>query len=103
MYICIKLKFDWFCKDDHKDSNGEFSQIGNVDVGVKVDVESHPVGHHTPQILWLVSCFKNIFALIINFKGKYQDKLTANISGKEKNRHLLLWTSFFCGVVDPTG
>ncbi len=36
----------------------EFSQIGNVDVGVNVDIESHPVGQHTPQILWLVSCFK---------------------------------------------
>ncbi len=28
----------------------EFSQIGNVDVGVNVDVESHPVGPSTPWI-----------------------------------------------------
>ena len=27
----------------------EFSQIGNVDVGVNVDVECHPVGFSTPQ------------------------------------------------------
>ncbi len=68
-------------------------------MGVNVDILSHPVGHHTPQILQLVSYFKKESALIVNFKGKYQDKITANISGKEKNRHLLLWTSFFCGVV----
>ena len=71
-------------------------------MGVNIDIQPHPVGHHTPHILWLVSYFKKKSALITNFKGKYQDKITANISGKEKNRHLLLWTSFFCGVVDPT-
>ncbi len=29
--------------------NREFSQIGNVDAGVNVDVDSHPVGSSTPQ------------------------------------------------------
>ncbi len=32
----------------HRDTR-EFSQIGNVDVGVNVDVEYHPVGSSTPQ------------------------------------------------------
>ncbi len=80
-------------------ANREFSQIGNVDVGVNVDIQSHPVGHHTPQILRLVSYFKKK----IHTDYKFQRKITANISGKEKIRYLLLWTSFFCGVVDPTG
>ncbi len=33
----------------------EFSQIENVDVGVNVDVESHPVGPTTPQIQKYIS------------------------------------------------
>ncbi len=76
---------------------GSFCKLGNIDVGVNVDVQSHPVGHHTPQTLCLVSLVSNEKSALI-VKGKYQDKITANIFG-----NLLLWTSFFCGVVDPTG
>ncbi len=36
----------------------EVSQIGNVDVGVNVDVQSHPVGCSPPQILLFLSCSK---------------------------------------------
>ncbi len=32
-----------------RDDFSEVSQIGNADVGVNIDVESHPVGSFTPQ------------------------------------------------------
>ncbi len=56
---------------------GEFPQIENVDMGVNVDTESHPVGHRT---LWdtglfrycclHVSCSKENFVPICTFQRK---------------------------------
>ncbi len=53
----------------------EFSQIGNVDVRVNVDVQSHPVGCSTPQTLFnsISHCALNS-ALSYQNKGMYEEK-----------------------------
>ncbi len=48
----------------------EVSQIGNVDVDVSVDVESHPVGYSTPQIPLFCSCSEQNSALIFQFSSE---------------------------------
>ncbi len=46
----------WRTRTCEQKTNREVSQIGNVDVGVNVDVESHPVGCSAPQTLLCSVC-----------------------------------------------
>ncbi len=61
-YACVRLFYQgvWV-----------FPQIENVDVGVNVDIVSHPVGYHTPQIYTTVCLlFQRKFHTDCKFQGK---------------------------------
>ncbi len=65
----------------------EFPQIENTDVGVNADVESHPVGHSTPQILLVASYSKQNSALICKFQKKVLSQKERKHAWQRKQKH----------------
>ncbi len=80
-----------------------FSQIGNVDVCVNVDIASHPVECSPPRFLYFSFLFELKAALAFSiFMEKAANNKEANITQKEKKIFLALDFKF-CGVKVPTG
>ena len=75
--------------DSTKFCKREVSQIGNVDVDVNVDVESHPVGHNPPQLpMFFFYSEPNSTLTLTIFLKKGADKIKANITNEENKTFL---------------